>query len=98
MIVFSSELFFINFVQSFFNDCKYFHVVLCDGLSLSNGRVSYNQESVNGEYPVGTTASYTCNSGYNLKGPNPRTCQSSGTWTQGSPYCEQSNICLLFII
>ena len=69
--------------------CLY-HVVLCGNLSLSNGQVSYDPDSENEQYPVGTTASFTCDSGYNLKGPNSRTCQNSGTWTECSLYCEKS--------
>ena len=46
--------------------------------------------SMNGQYPVETTASFTCDSGYKLKGPNSRSCQATGTWTQRTPDCEQS--------
>ena len=60
----------------------HYYVVLCDGLSLPNGEVNYDPESINGEYPMGTIASFTCNYGYNLNGSNSRTCQISGNWTQ----------------
>ena len=63
---------------------------MCDGLLLPNGEVNYDPESINGEYPVGTIASFTCDSGYNLNGSTSRTCQPSGNWTQRTPDCEQS--------
>ena len=64
--------------------------IVCDPLSLRNGQISYSQPVlVNGKYPVGTTASFSCGSGYKLRGPNSRICEAPRTWTQGTPECEQ---------
>ena len=74
-----------------------FILVLCDGLSnyLSNGEVNYNKDPISGQYPVGTTASFTCKSGYSLKGSRSRTCQTSRYWTQWT-FCEQSKVILIW--
>ena len=77
------------------NYCKYLYIV-CDGLSLQNGEVSYNLASMNGQYNQGTAASFTCDSGFKLIGPNSRICGASGTWTQRTPVCEQSKKFLIF--
>ena len=77
--------------------CHYFYAVFCNGFSLSNGQVTYNLVSMNGQYPVGTTASFTCDSGYNVVGSNSITCQPSGTWNQQAPNCEQGRNILLFL-
>ena len=55
-----------------------------------NGHVSYNQGSINGQYPVGTKASFECSSGYRLEGSASRTCQNSGYFNHWT-FCEQSN-------
>ena len=35
-----------------------------------------------------TVATYNCNNGYELLGPQRRTCNQNGTWTpQGVPFC-----------
>ena len=35
-----------------------------------------------------STATYTCNAGYNLIGPISRTCGSDGVWSPAAPTCE----------
>ena len=70
-------------------------LVLCDGIFLENGQVRYNQLAVNGQYPVDTVASITCDYGYNLEGANSRVCQSSGTWSQKSTLCKMGKKSLL---
>ena len=95
-IYFLLVLFTWYILYYFINHRKYLHVVLCAGLSLQNGQVRYNQASMNGQYPVGTTASFSCGSGYKLRGQNSRSCQATGTWTQTTPECERSKRNLLF--
>ena len=36
-----------------------------------------------------STATYTCNTGYNLIGPISRTCGSDGVWSPAAPTCER---------
>ncbi len=36
----------------------------------------------------GSTATYTCETGYNLNGTADRMCNSSGSWTPGEPLCD----------
>ncbi|XP_078598029.1 E-selectin-like [Branchiostoma floridae x Branchiostoma japonicum] len=54
---------------------------LCPTLSSpTNGAVS-------GSNSLGDTATFTCNSGYNLVGGSTRTCQADLTWSGSSPTC-----------
>ena len=68
-------------------------LVLCQALSLSNGNVSYDQASVNGQYSVGTVATLGCNQGYNLIGANSRVCLNLGNFHVDTS-CAQGNIML----
>ena len=36
----------------------------------------------------GQTATYSCNTGYNLVGDSTRTCQASGNWSGSAPTCQ----------
>ena len=56
-------------------------VTNCSSLSdPPNGHVSYSGS--------GTTANYTCDSGYTLNGNGTRVCQTNGTWSGSAPSCE----------
>ena len=64
----------------------------CAMQSLENGEVTYNREQVlnlNGRYPIGTVAMYTCKSGYSLSGLDSNTCQNSGNWQKAPPTCNE---------
>ena len=37
---------------------------------------------------VGQTATYSCNTGYNLVGDSTHTCQASGNWSGSEPTCQ----------
>ena len=37
---------------------------------------------------VGQTATYSCNTGYNLVGDSTRTCQATGNWSGSEPICR----------
>ena len=38
------------------------------------------------------TATYTCNTGYNLASDTTRTCQANGTWSGTVPTCDRKSI------
>ena len=59
-------------------------------LSLSNGRVSYDNFSPRG-IDVGVKVTFSCNSGYFRFGPSEITCQGPGKWNPQPPMCNQSN-------
>ena len=60
----------------------------CDGLhSPSNGQVSFNRGQLNGQYPVGTRATFVCNSYYLINNENLRICQSNGQWSSSQVSC-----------
>ena len=69
---------------------NYFLVVTCDSLSLSHGDVDYDNDAVDGGYPVDTTASFSCDSKYDKKGSSSITCQTSGSWSDDTPHCKKS--------
>ena len=60
------------------------------------GEVSYSEERIIRRggfsfvfvYPIGTVATFSCQSGYSLSGSSTRTCGSSGSWTSQSPSCN----------
>ena len=41
----------------------------------------------------GQTATYSCNTGYNLVGDSTRTCQATGNWSGSAPTCQGIAIC-----
>jgi len=54
----------------------------CGALSSpANGNVSYAATT------YGSTATYSCNSGYTLSGSPSRTCDGSGSWSGAAPAC-----------
>jgi len=60
--------------------------------SLSNGQRRYSSTT------VGSTVTYTCNSGYlRTAGSSSRTCQSSGQWSGSHPTCTRKSTLCHFI-
>ena len=49
----------------------------------ANGRVSHTPGTT-----FEQTATYNCNTGYNLVGSSTRTCQASGAWSGSAPTCQ----------
>ena len=62
----------------------FFHVALsCPSLSNpGNGQVSLSSGLV-----MGSTATYTCNSGFKATFTSTRYCQADGQWSGGAPSC-----------
>ena len=61
----------------------------CSGLWLRRGRVEYDREKlidyeIGHFYPVGTTATFTCDAGYSPSSSS-ETCEESGNWTGPNP-------------
>ena len=50
----------------------------------ANGQVSHAAGTT-----VGQTATYSCNTGYNLLGDSTRTCQAAGVWSGHAPTCHR---------
>ena len=75
MPLFSSSLVYFNI--------QYAHAVAeCPELSDANGNFNYSNNQL-----VGSMATLTCNTGFEVNGTNPVTCESSEEWT-GMPFCE----------
>ena len=56
----------------------------CDTLpDPANGRVNDTSGTT-----FGQTATYNCNTGYNLVGNSTRMCQATGVWSGSAPTCE----------
>ena len=65
----------------------HFSVPNCSDLStFHNGNIAYSNGSDN-KRPFNTTATYTCETGYNLMGNNTRTCQREELWSGEEPEC-----------
>ncbi len=60
--------------------------VCLDLPSPANGVISY--DTMFSTRPVGTVATYTCGTGYDIFGPRTRTCQSDTTWSGGDIVCQ----------
>ena len=56
----------------------------CDNLTdPANGQVDHTAGT-----SLGQTATYSCNTGYNLVGDSIRTCQAEGNWSGSVPTCQ----------
>ena len=49
---------------------------------------AYGQVDLTSGTTFGETATYTCNTGYNLVGDSTRTCQATGEWSGSAPACQ----------
>ena len=49
----------------------------------ANGSVNHTAGTT-----FGQTATYSCNTGYNLVGDSTRTCQAEGSWSGSAPTCQ----------
>ena len=51
----------------------------------ANGRISYSDRTT-----FRQTATYSCNTGYNLVGGSTRICQATGVWSASEPTCHRT--------
>ena len=68
--------------------CNNLHLILtavdCGNLTdPANGSVNHTAGT-----SLGQTATYSCNTGYNLVGDSTRTCQATGNWSGSAPTCQ----------
>ena len=64
--------------------CFLLAVVDCGNLTdPDNGQVNHTAGTT-----FGKTATYSCNTGYNLVGDSTRTCQATGNWSGSAPACQ----------
>ena len=59
----------------------------------ANGQVSHTAGTT-----FGQTATYSCNTGYNLVGDSTRTCQATGVWSGSAPTCQGMNLWEIFVV
>ena len=63
---------------------SFFTAVNCSTLSNpANGQVSHTAGT-----SFGQTATYSCDTGYNLVGDSIRTCQANERWSGSEPICQ----------
>ena len=55
--------------------------------SPTNGQVSHTTGTTYRQ-----TATYSCDTGYNLVGDNNRTCQATGVWSGNTPICQSMSL------
>ena len=56
----------------------------------ANGQVTYTAGTL-----FGQTATYSCDSGYNLVGESVCTCQATGVWSGSVPTCQGCGVFLV---
>ena len=66
------------------HSCSLSTVVDCGTLTNpASGQVSHT-----GRATFRQTATYSCDTGYNLVGDSNRTCQATGVWSASEPICQ----------
>ncbi len=71
-------------------ECVPVPIVICSDLSsLANGDIDYGGGGSTNSRPVGTVATFTCDTGYTLNGGTTRTCGSDGVWSGSAPVCQR---------
>ena len=69
-------------------------VVDCNALTNpTNGQVSHTAGTT-----FGQTATYSCDTGYNLLGDSTRTCQADGVWSGSGPTCQGMLLLVLRVL
>ena len=61
--------------------------VVCSSLGTrANGQITYSPDATS-PHDFGTVATFTCNTGFSLRGDRMRTCGSGEVWSGSSPVC-----------
>jgi CUB/sushi domain-containing protein len=60
---------------------------MCTGVDCGSLLSPTNGQIIISSTTFGSTASYSCSSGYNLAGATVRICQASGQWSGTAPVC-----------
>ena len=61
----------------------------CPDLTVpANGMIGYNNMGTASPRPMDIVATFTCDTGYTLKGGTTRTCRSDGMWSGSAPTCQ----------
>ncbi len=69
----------------------------CSSLDpVTNGLIMYSP-GLTEPFDIGTTATYSCNSGFTLGGVVNRTCTAGGVWSGGASVCTGSLIMILHV-
>ena len=69
--------------------CFHTEIAACSDVALTiNGDIVYTDGSTDNR-PVGTVATYTCNTGYTPTGGSLfRFCMTGGKWSESAPTCQ----------
>ena len=71
-------------VEIYFTYSSYLAVVDCGNLmNPASGQVDLTSGTT-----FNQTATYSCNTGFNLVGDSTRTCQAAGVWSRSAPTCQ----------
>ena len=72
---------------------NYSPVTTCTDLTRpNNAMISYTSGGSIDNRPIGTVATYSCDTGYTLNGDRVRTCQSDGTWSGSVQTCKSESL------
>ena len=75
----------IAFFELFISD--FYSVIDCGALpNPTNGQV------VLPSTVLGSTATYSCNTGFDLVGASTRICQADSTWSEAEPSCQSESL------
>ena len=66
------------------NNFKYIGIDCGDLSDIPNGNVVIAPDT-----SLGSTATYSCDAGFNLVGEDTRTCQTNGEWSGEEPSCAR---------
>ena len=63
-----------------------------------DGDRSFNEDKINGGYPVETGLTYWCNLHYRVKGERQQECREDGTWSHNPVSCKRNVLYIIHIL